>query len=170
MKRVALQRKKPMSRGKLRATVVRVCEEVRAIVRIPAGSQRGVIRAVSSTPARSCQKEDALQHGGYQALVRRLPCARCGWPPPSQFCHADAGKGQGLKTDCRRGYPGCGPRIVGGVHEPGCHWVVGTSGRMKKADRRAFEEQAGADTRDTIFRAGTWPARLPLWNEGEVTA
>lgn len=104
-------------------------------------------------------KEVALQHGGYMAAVRRLACARCGHPPPSQFCHADEGKGTGIKTDCRRGWPGCGPH--GG--EPGCHWLVGTSGRIPKAERREFEARAGVETRAEVVARGQWPKRLPPW-------
>lgn len=42
-------------------------------------------------------KENALQHLGYMALVRQLPCARCGFFRKGfvQFCHADQGKGHG---------------------------------------------------------------------------
>jgi len=108
-------------------------------------------------------KENALQHLGYMALVRKLPCARCGIVGFSQFCHADEGKGGAIKTDCRRGWPGCGPHNG----QPGCHWYVGTSGRMPKAERRAFEEQAGQSTRATIIAAGQWPKRLPLWKESQ---
>lgn len=105
-------------------------------------------------------KEGAIQHAGYMAAVRGLACARCGYSAKrSQFCHADEGKGTGLKTDCRRGWPGCGPHDG----EPGCHWIVGTSGRIAKADRREYEAGAGARTRAKIIAAGLWPARLPMW-------
>jgi len=106
-------------------------------------------------------KEEALQHAGYMAQVRRLPCARCGIVGLSQFCHSDEGKGTGIKTDCRRGWPGCGPH-----HDsPGCHWFVGTSGNMFKAARREFEEAAGRSTRAMIRAMGRWPASLPDWKE-----
>ena len=110
-------------------------------------------------------KDNPLQHAGYMALVRRLACARCGRPGPSQFCHADilgaGGKGKGIKSDVRLGWPGCGPDIRTGA--PGCHWIVGTSGKLTKGERHAFEAAAGAQTRAKILTAGTWPARLPRW-------
>jgi hypothetical protein len=105
-------------------------------------------------------KENPLVSEAYRELVRAMPCAHCGRPPRSQFCHADMGKGAGLKTDDRRGWPGCGPH---GDHQPGCHWLVGTSGRIPKAERRALEERYGAQTRAAILAAGKWPKNLPLW-------
>ena len=106
-------------------------------------------------------KENAIQHQGYMAIVRTLACARCGSIGLSQFCHADEGKGMAIKTDCRRGWPGCGPHNG----EPGCHWFVGTSGRMSKAGRREFEHWAGDCTRRAVVAAGRWPANLPRWTE-----
>lgn len=113
-------------------------------------------------------KENPLQHGAYMAAVRRLPCARCGVMGPwlIQFCHADEGKGERIKTDCRRGWPGCGPRF----NNPGCHWLVGTSGQLGKQGRREFEEAAGVATRAMIRARGEWPADLPPWPEDEQVA
>jgi hypothetical protein len=133
---------------------------------------RAVALRVTDTRARLTlslprPKEGALQHLGYMALVRGLPCARCGFDRRGyvQFCHADilgvGGKGLAMKSDCRLGWPGCGPH--GGVM--GCHWTVGTSGALLKAERHAFELRAGAATRAAILKAGLWPARLPLWTE-----
>jgi len=108
-------------------------------------------------------KENALQHQGYMALVRQLPCARCGFFRKGfiQFCHADEGKGMAIKTDCRLGWPGCAPHDS----RMGCHWYVGTSGEMPRASRRAFERSAGDSTRALIIASGKWPARLPRWQE-----
>lgn len=100
-------------------------------------------------------KEKALQHQGYMNLVRAMPCARCGHRPRSQFCHSDMDKGMGIKTDCRRGWPGCAE----------CHWFVGTSGTLPREERRALEDTYAAQTRAAILAAGTWPKRLPLWSE-----
>lgn len=108
-------------------------------------------------------KQNPLQHAGYMGLVRLLPCDRCGFYRKGliQFCHSDETKGMGIKSDCRRGWPGCAP------HDSimGCHWVVGSSGRMAQAERRAFEREAGARTRAKIVAAGQWPKRLPFWPE-----
>jgi hypothetical protein len=121
----------------------------------------GPARAAVAVP-----KEGAIQHQGYMAAVRQLPCLRCGVWGFTQFCHADDGKGLALKTDCRRGWPGCGPH--GTI--PGCHWLVGTSGQLGKAGRRDFEDEAGRLTRNGIRFMGQWPADLPAWPGDEVTA
>lgn len=128
---------------------------VRALVQ-PVSYAR--ISANDTVPA--VEKENPLRSEAYRELVRAMPCMHCGRPPRSQFCHADQGKGLGLKTDDRRGWPGCGPH---GDHHPGCHWLVGTSGRIPKAERRALEERYGAQTRAAILAAGKWPKNLPLW-------
>lgn len=108
-------------------------------------------------------KQNQIQHAGYMALVRLLPCDRCGFYRKGliQFCHADETKGMAIKSDCRLGWPGCGP------HDglPGCHWLVGTSGQLSKAERRAFERKAGKDTREKVIAIGQWPKRLPKWDE-----
>ena len=121
---------------------------------------------VMAGPARAhvaAQKECALQHEGYMRLVRALPCAGCGVEGFTQFCHADEGKGLGIKSDCRLGWPGCGPRP--GVN--GCHFDVGSSGFLGREGRRKFEAQAGKQTRATIRDSGQWPATLPAWPEDE---
>ncbi len=110
---------------------------------------------VSDDAAPAIAKENALQHEVYMQLVRMLPCAHCGKHGPSQFCHADMGKGQGLKTDCRRGFPGC----------PECHTLLGSSGKIPRAERRELEARYGDETRARIIDMGIWPKRLPQWNE-----
>lgn len=131
---------------------------------------------------RPVPKDNPLQHEGYMAAVRKLPCYGCGVRGLTQFCHADilgaGGKGQGIKSDCRLGWPGCGPSPLqnswftagDGPTLPntagnGCHWYVGTSGQMPKLERHEFEAQAGRETRATIKRMGLWPADLPDWPE-----
>lgn len=100
-------------------------------------------------------KENALQHKGYMAEVRKIACRRC-WTIaiPRQFCHSDEGKGERIKTDCRRGWSGCPP----------CHYFVGSTGRMGKEGRREFESFASASTRAEIEATGKWPKRLPKWS------
>ena len=96
------------------------------------------------------EKDNALQHQGYMDVVRSMTCARCGKPGPSQFCHRDEGKGMGIKTDCRDGWPGCAE----------CHHYVGMSGKLGKEGRRAFEDAAALQTRDRVTVMGLWPADL----------
>lgn len=106
-------------------------------------------------------KEGAIQHQGYINLVRAMACAHCGKAPRSQFCHADMDKGLAIKTDCRRGWPGCGPSSG----RPGCHHLIGSTGTFKRETRRWLEETYAQRTRAAIVAAGTWPKNLPLWKE-----
>jgi hypothetical protein len=105
------------------------------------------------------QKEDASQSGPYMAAAKALGyCMRCDRKVAPHtggldFCHADAGKGMGLKTDVRRGWPGC----------RACHEIVGR--KLPRAVRRAVEYLLGVMTRAAIIATGTWPARLPLWEQ-----
>lgn len=122
----------------------------------------GVIRRIDDT-AITIQKENVVTSLVYQARVRKLPCARCGIVGFSQFCHSDEGKGMGIKTDDRRGWPGCGPHLEGGQMVNGCHWFVGTSGSLKQSERRELEARMSAETRLQILRLGLWPKSLPLW-------
>lgn len=124
------------------------------------GTGRGVISAVGDAVVAQ-PKEGALQHEAYMAAVRTLRCAHCGYPPPSQFCHSDEGKGGMLKTDCRRGWPGCGPRLG----EIGCHALLGSTGKLGKDVRRALENLYSMRTRVEIRSRGLWPASLPEWSE-----
>lgn len=108
-------------------------------------------------------KESMLESAAYEAAVRNLGyCVRCGRTCRPQFCHADMGKGQSIKTDVRRGWAGCGRWSP---MDPGCHYVVGTSGTLPKAERRAEDERLGRLTRDAVRKAGTWPKGVPDWVE-----
>lgn len=112
-------------------------------------------------------KENALQHEGYMGLVRKLPCAHCKVIGFTQFCHSDMNKGQGIKTDCRRGWPGCGPHFDSSIGEvvPGCHWLLGSTGQLGKQRRRELEDEYAAQAREAILTAGKWPASLPKWED-----
>ncbi len=105
-------------------------------------------------------KDNMVQHRGYMDAVRDLHCDRCGKSPRSQFCHADilgkGGKGRGIKSDCRLGWPGCAE----------CHHLVGTSGALTKSERHKYEADAGRRTRAEIQRRGLWPADLAAWPGG----
>lgn len=116
--------------------------------------QRGVYASATDSHA-PVVKEGAVQHEGYMSIVRQMPCAHCGAPAPSQFCHADMDKGIGIKTDCRRGFPGC----------PTCHALLGSSGKIPRALRRELEAQYGARTREKVWESGQWPKRLPRWQQ-----
>jgi hypothetical protein len=98
-------------------------------------------------------KTEAIQHAGYMNAVRSLPCARCGAAPRSQFCHSDEGKGTGIKSDCRLGWPGCAQ----------CHHDIGTRRIYPKEQRRALEAEFARQTRAQIESMGLWPKNLPRW-------
>lgn len=148
MKRTAFARQLPPPRP---AKTIDYTPRPRAAARPNAGAAP---RLAAPAP-----KERAVQHQAYMTEVRTLPCYRCGVVGFTQFCHADEGKGQALKTDCRRGWPGCGPH-----HDSaGCHWLVGTSGRLPRAERREFEREASSATRARIRALGLWPTTLPAW-------
>lgn len=101
-------------------------------------------------------KENASQHDGYQDAVRGLGyCMLCRCECRPQFCHRDQGKGTGIKTDVRDGWPGC----------PKCHVLVGSSGQFPKELRRELEDMLGRWTRKAVRQAGTWPATLAMVEE-----
>jgi hypothetical protein len=122
---------------------------------------RGVY-APSSDAVLAQPKDEPLQHAGYIATVRTFRCIHCGWPPPSDFAHADMNKGAGIKSDCRLGYPACRPHLLpdGGM-DPGCHWRIGTKRIYPKARRHELEIEFGRRTRATVQALGLWPKSLP---------
>lgn len=146
-----------MDRGARLAARARRMRNMAEAVRAAPTASRGVIeRAIGAAPP--IPKEEASQSGTYMAAVRALGyCMRCGkhstGPGSLHFCHADLGKGQGIKTDSRRGWPGC----------PECHEVVGR--KLLKPVRRAVEYLLGVMTRAAVRAAGTWPKNLPDWSE-----
>lgn len=126
------------------------------IHRAAPNAARGVIeRVIGAAPA--VEKEGAIQSPAYERAAKALGyCMRCDKHSTGagslDFCHADLGKGQGLKTDSRRGWPGC----------RSCHECVGRE--LSRAARRAVEYLLGVMTRAAIDEAGTWPKRLPRWS------
>ena len=67
---------------------------------------KGLAERVRTGPAelRVMPKSEPIQHQGYMAAVRKLPCYRCGVVGFTEFAHRDEGKGAGMKTDCREGW------------------------------------------------------------------
>lgn len=127
-----------------------------------AGPVPQVRSTYAGTTAGPAPKEDLLQHQGYMRLVRTFPCERCGRAGPSEFAHADQGKGSGIKSDCREGTSLCGYRSP---EDPGCHWLVGTKRIYPKQQRRELERGWAANTRARVRRLGLWPKRLPIWED-----
>lgn len=121
-----------------------------------AAPRQSVMREVGGKPTCGPQKQAAVQSYGYMRAVRQLPCDHCGVAGFTQFCHADEGKGTGIKSDCRMGWPGCAdrPGIVG------CHTLIGTQRIYPKAQRRQYEADAARRTRHKVNAAGMWPKGL----------
>lgn len=112
--------------------------------------------AYAGATAADAKPEPMLQHAGYMAAVRDLGyCMRCRRSCRPQFCHRDQGKGMGIKTDVREGWPGCAE----------CHFIVGSTGQYDRDERRALELELGRRTREAVKAAGTWPARLGMWEK-----
>lgn len=158
-----MKRGAPMKRTPFKRKSPAYVERVRApLALIPPAAWReaapvdGQVRAVA--------KDEPLQHQGYMAAVRRLPCAHCGAVGFTQFCHADEGKGAGLKTDCRRGWPGCGPH----GDTMGCHYLLGSTGKLGRDERRRLEALYARQARAAVRALGQWPASLPAWPGDEA--
>jgi len=111
-------------------------------------------------------KEDIQTSEAYRRAVASLRCVWCGIEGYSQHAHLNLGKGFGLKTDDRTGFPLCCTRP--GVE--GCH-VAYDQYRMVPGGRdahRAYGLEWGRITRAEIQSRGLWPAKLPLWQESEI--
>lgn len=107
-------------------------------------------------------KERAIESEPYRRLVAQLPCLWCGISGYSQHAHLNYGKGLGLKTDDRTGFPLCCSRP--GIE--GCHVAYDNYRLLESGGREAHREygiEAGRFTREQILKAGLWPKRLPLW-------
>lgn len=166
-----MKRSAPMKRTAMKSPVPAPRPAKTFEVHTPRQRLVAVASASANAPVFNPQpKVEAIQHAGYMKIVRTFACARCGWYRKGgiQFAHADVlgigGKGIGLKSDCRLGWPGCGP------HDglPGCHYIVGSTGKLGKQGRRDFEAAASARTRARAIAIGKWPARLPLWVEASL--
>lgn len=129
------------------ANLAQLCKPVERLHR---GTMAGGVSGVAVA------KECASQHSGYMAAVRDLGyCMRCRKACRPQFCHRDQTKGMGIKTDVREGWPGCAE----------CHHLVGSTGFYQREEKRALETDLGRRTREAVKAAGTWPARLGMWQD-----
>lgn len=131
-----------------------------AIKTVAKFTRRGVIASVNDAVFAQ-PKEDVARSEKYRRLVAHLVCAHCGVEGYSQAAHGDFGKGLSIKADDRTCYPACAPHDG----RQGCHYLIGTSGTYTREERRALDEQYGAQTRAKILDLGLWPANLPMWQE-----
>ena len=107
-------------------------------------------------------KENVVSFEPYRRVVADLPCIWCGIMGYSQCAHLNRGKGMGLKTDDRTGFPLCCSRP--GIE--GCHVAYDNYRLLESGGREAHREygiEAGRFTREQILKAGLWPKKLPLW-------
>ena len=108
------------------------------------------------------EKENVVESEKYRRLVAKLPCLWCGIAGYSQHAHLNYGKGLGMKTDDRTGFPLCCTRP--GVE--GCHVAYDQYRLLESGGREAHREYgliAGAFTREQIRKAGLWPRDTPAW-------
>lgn len=116
----------------------------------------------AATMGIAIEKDNAVESEPYRRLVAQLPCLWCGIAGYSQHAHLNYGKGLGMKTDDRTGFPLCCSRP--GVE--GCHVAYDQYRLLESGGREAHREyglEAGRFTREQILKAGLWPKRLPPW-------
>jgi hypothetical protein len=99
-------------------------------------------------------KSSPVRSEAYRRYVAALPCFNCGIEQYSQCAHGDEGKGMGLKTDDRTGYPLCSERP--GIS--GCHHFVGRV--LSREDRRKMEQAGAADTKAKLIEQSKDDAKL----------
>lgn len=118
----------------------------------------------AGTSGIAARKEKAIESEPYRRLVAQLPCLWCGIEGYSQHAHLNFGKGLGMKTDDRTGFPLCCSRP--GVE--GCHVAYDQYRLLEGGGRDAHREygmEAGRFTREQVLKAGLWPRALPKWVE-----
>jgi hypothetical protein len=106
-------------------------------------------------------KLETWRSEAYRRLVASLPCAHCGLVGYSNACHADEGKGMGMKSDDRTCWPGCVDR----PGRSGCHSLIGARGMFTREQRRVIEAKHAAATRERIKADGLWKPEWPEWEE-----
>lgn len=117
-----------------------------------------------ATTGIAIEKESAVESEPYQRLVAKLPCFWCGIKGYSQHAQLNYGKGLGMKTDDRTGFPLCCSRP--GIE--GCHVAYDQYHLFDEAPREVYRDYGlewARITRHTILTNGQWPKNLPLWAE-----
>ena len=133
MKRTPFRRKAPPPRP-----AKQISAEYTLRPRAAAVAVAGPARAVVQVP-----KQEPVRDESYRRRVAALDCIHCGAVGLSQAAHSDsAGKGMALKSCDLTCYPLCGTT----PGDPGCHWLIGTSGRFTREERRALERKYADET------------------------
>lgn len=113
--------------------------------------------------ATALKKDAPARSEAYRRIVAAMPCIHCGIAGYSQHAHANAGKGLGLKTDDRAGFPLCAPRPgIEGCHARFDQYRLLPGGRDEHAEAG---ERWAEWTRAAVIEAGVWPNRLPRWGD-----
>ena len=113
--------------------------------------------------ATALKKDAPARSEAYRRIVAAMPCIHCGIAGYSQHAHANAGKGKGIKTDDRMGFPLCAARPgVEGCHAAFDQYRLLPGGRDAHA---AAGQRWAARTRAAVLEAGVWPDRLPRWGD-----
>lgn len=113
--------------------------------------------------ATALKKDAPARSEAYRRIVAAMPCIHCGIAGYSQHAHANAGKGLGLKTDDRAGFPLCAPRPgIEGCHARFDQYRLLPGGRDEHAEAG---ERWAERTRAAVIEAGVWPNRLPRWGD-----
>ena len=111
--------------------------------------------------ATALKKDAPARSEAYRRIVAAMPCIHCGIAGYSQHAHANAGKGKGIKTDDRMGFPLCAARPgVEGCHAAFDQYRLLPGGRDEHAEAG---ERWAERTRAAVLEAGVWPNRLPRW-------
>ncbi len=125
---------------------------------------RAVVAMGPATSGITIEKEHLVRSEPYRRLVAQLPCIWCGICGYSQHAHLNLGKGMGLKTDDRTGFPLCCSRP--GIE--GCHVAYDQYRLIEGADsdlHHEYGQEWGRITRHTILTSGLWPKTVPPWRD-----
>ena len=135
-------------------------DRVRSVPTVAPGAFRAP-EPVSEAPAAQVAKAAPVRSEAYRRIVAAMPCIHCGIAGYSQHAHANAGKGKGIKTDDRMGFPLCAARPgVEGCHAAFDQYRLLPGGRDEHAEAG---ERWAERTRAAVLEAGVWPNRLPRW-------
>lgn len=117
----------------------------------------------SAAPAPAAEKDVILRSEAYRRATAGMRCMWCGIAGFSQHAHLNLGKGLGLKTDDRTGFPLCACRPgVEGCHAAYDQYRLVPGGRE---GHRVYGLEWGRITRAEILSLGLWPINLPHWQE-----
>lgn len=121
----------------------------------PSQSPRLELR-ITETRARltiSLPKKPVKRSEAYLRYTASRPCAHCGIQGYSNACHGDEGKGIAIKSGDDTVWPGCVDR----PGKCGCHWLIGTSGMLKREHKRKLEARYAQENRMAAQACGQWP-------------